>query len=366
MGKNTYLAQSDFVYRHNPVPIFVKAQGAILEDSEGFRYLCADAANGTTSLGFDKTILLDAVDKIKQITSIPSFCETQIRLKVAERLGKKIEKITGKKGKIAFELGGAQGIELALKIVKLNNKKSQFVVFEGGYHGRSVYTSQFSASHRYRSFMGDWRIPVIRLPYPDYEQSKLKVDKATWKKYYINRVEELINNEYGGMSTRGQNQDIAAFIFEPLLNAGGIVKPDKDLIEYLVGKMKKLGALIVVDEIFTGFYRTGKMFGFEHYDISPDIIVMSKSITNGITPLSCVWIKDPYANVKNIPPGTHSATFINQPFGLAVADTVLDRYDHWKTIDKDMKKLENTLSAMIGKVVRSSRLTISGFALEPV
>ncbi len=366
MKKYNFLAQSDFVYRHSPVPVFVKAQGAILEDSESLRYFCADAANGTSSLGFDKTILEEAVKKVNQISSIPSFCETKIRMRVAERLGKKIERVTGKKGKVAFELGGAQGIELALKMVKLNNKKSQFVVFEGGYHGRSVYTSQLSASHRYRSLMGDWRIPIIRLPYPDYEQSGLQMDRTTWKKYYINRIEELVNNEYGGMSVRGQNQDIAAFIFEPLLNAGGIVKPEKEIIEYLVKKMRGLGALIVVDEIFTGFYRTGKMFGFQHYDISPDIIVMSKSITNGITPLSCIWIKEHYAKIKTIPPGTHSATFINQPLGLAIADTVLDRYDSWKTVNSDIKKLENSLNVIIKKIVQSSNLTISGFALGGV
>ncbi len=366
MKKYNFLAQSDFVYRHSHVPVFVKAQGAILEDSEGLRYFCADAANGTSSLGFDKTILEEAVKKVNQISSIPSFCETKIRMRVAERLGKKIERVTGKKGKVAFELGGAQGIELALKMVKLNNKKSQFVVFEGGYHGRSVYTSQFSASHRYRSLMGDWRIPIIRLPYPDYEQSGLQMDKTTWKKYYINRIEELVNNEYGGMSVRGQNQDIAAFIFEPLLNAGGIVKPEKEIIEYLVKKMKELGALIVADEIFTGFYRTGKMFGFQHYDISPDIIVMSKSITNGITPLSYIWIKEQYVKIKTIPPGTHSATFINQPLGLAIADTVLDRYDSWKTVNSDIRKLESSLNVIIKKIVQSSNLTVSGYVLGGV
>lgn len=362
MKKKNYLAQGDFVYRHTPVPVFIKAEGSIIEDNEGHRFFCAEAANGTTSLGFDKSILQDATRKIENLPSIPSFCETDIRLKVGKRLGEKIEKITHLKGRIAFELGGAQGVELALRIAKANNKKSQFVVFEGGYHGRSIYTAQLSASHRYRSAMGDWRIPVVRLQYPDHEQSSAYLGKQEWKKNYLNFLQTLTSKEAGGMIMLGKEQDVCALIIEPILNAGGIVMPDADLLEKIVETFRKLGALIIVDEIFCGFYRTGKMFGFQHYNFKPDIIVMSKAITNGITPLSCVWAKDPYLSPDIFAPGSHSATFINQPLALAVADTVLDRYEQWNSIDKDINQLEKSLNKIIKEVVKTSKLTISGFA----
>ena len=252
-NKAAYLAYGDFVYLHEPVPIFKNAQGPILEDTEGYKYLDAEAANGKASLGFDSSILQTACNKVEQISSIPSFCETELRLEVAERIGRKIKNITGEKGKVAFELGGAQGIELALKVVKSNTKKSQLVVFEGGYHGRSIYTSQLSASHRYRALMGDWRVPLIRLPYPDYEQSALAHDRRAWKKQTLAYIQQLAELEVGGMVSRSGNQDIAALIIEPLLNAGGIVKPDKDFIEEIVRLFRKLGALIVVDEIFVDF-----------------------------------------------------------------------------------------------------------------
>lgn len=366
MQKSNYLAKGDFVYRHSPAPVFVKAEGPIMEDTQGLRYFCAEAANGTTSLGFDSSIAKEAMSKIINLPSIPSFCETEIRLKVGNRVGKYIKSITNLKGKVAFELGGAQGVELALRIAKANNKKSQFVVFEGGYHGRSAYTAQFSASHRYRAAMGDWRIPVTRLPYPDYEQSGSPLSKALWKKNYLSYLKTLVTKETGGLLTKGSKQDIVALIIEPVLNAGGIVKPDKDLLEKIVETFRALGALIIVDEIFCGFYRTGPMFGFQHYDFTPDIIVMSKAITNGITPLSCVWARDPLLNESNFPPGSHSATYINQPFGLAVADTVLDRYDNWKTKKHDIMRIEKALELMIKDAIKMSKHAVSGFALGGV
>lgn len=366
VSSSTFLAHGDFVYRHEPVPVFIKAYGPILEDADGYKYFDAEAANGTTSLGFDNSILEEAAKRAQPIPSIPSFCETEIRLNVAEKLGKKMNEVTGVKGKIAFELGGAQGIELALKVIKTNTKKSQFVVFQGGYHGRSIFTSQLSASHRYRSIMGDWRVPVIRLPYPDYEQSAFSDAPEEWVDRTLASIRQLTETEMGGMAIKSGEQDVAAFILEPMLNAGGIVKPSAKFINEVVKIFRNLGALIVVDEIFCGFFRTGKMFGFQHYDFTPDMVIMSKAITNGITPLSAVWARDPIMSEKNFPPGTHSATYINNPFTMTVADTVLDRYAKWKTIDKDLENLETGLRKMIDTVVKTSKLAKSGFALGGV
>lgn len=358
-----YVAHGDFVYRQRFVPMFVKAYGPILEDSQGYRYFDAEAANGTASLGFDSTVLEESLPKLRKLPSIPSFCETDIRLKVAERIGQYLKKITKQSGRVAFELGGAQGIELALKIVRSNLKKSHFVVFEGAYHGRSIFTSQLSASHRYRSIMGDWRIPVVRLPYPDFEQNYSTRDRVLAKQQALTQIKRMVETEIAGIAVHNGEQDIAALVIEPFLNAGGMVKPDKDYLEKVVKIFKGLGAMIVVDEIFCGFYRTGKMFGFEHYNFVPDIVVMSKAITNGITPLSCVWARDSFMNPQNFPPGTHSATYINNPLALFIADTVLDRYEKWSNKFSDIRKLEQFLRSTITTIVKSSKIAGSGYAL---
>jgi len=340
---NTYLAKGDFVYRTDNPPIIVHGDGVVLQDINGKKYLDAEAANGTSGLGFDGSIFEEALTKVKDIPSIPSFSETELRIDYANKIGKKISEQLNMSGKVAFEIGGAQGMELAMKIVKSNSKKSQFVVFEGGYHGRSAYSSQLSASHRYRKINGDWRIPVYRIPYPDCEQCRFDKSINNCGHECIEYTRKMIGSELSGISVNSMEQDIAAFVFEPVLNAGGCVVPDKEYLETTVRLFRKMGALIIVDEIFTGFYRTGKFLGIQHFDIEPDIIVMSKAIVNGCTPFSCVWAKDPLLTKDNFAPGTHSATYINNTFGLSVAETVFDRYEKWVDCESDIKLLENTI-----------------------
>lgn len=362
-SKASFVAQGDFIYRHKPTPIFINAKRSTLEDNKGYRYLNADAANGTANLGFDASILKESWKKVEKIPSMPSFCETELRLQVAKRIANLFYKAIGERGKVAFELGGAQGVELAIKVVKSNQRKSQFVVFEGGYHGRSIFTSQLSASHRYRSFLGDWRIPVIRLPYPDSEYSAYYKDEKTFVNAALDFVDRITDGEIGGIVTNQGEADIAALIVEPVLNAGGIVKPPKLYLEAVVKRFRELGALIVVDEIFCGFHRTGPMFGFEHYDFIPDIVILSKALTNGLAPLSCVWARNPYMTPGRFPPGTHSSTFANNTLSLAIADTVLDRYMEWKNIRTDISLVEQRLSEMIKVVVKKFPWVKSGYAI---
>src|SRR5215212_10550041 len=81
-----YLAQGDFVYRQDDAPLFVKAYGATLEDAEGYKYLDAEAANGSATLGYDPTLFDDALERVRDIPTVPSFCETEVRLRVARRV----------------------------------------------------------------------------------------------------------------------------------------------------------------------------------------------------------------------------------------------------------------------------------------
>ncbi|KKS39958.1 MAG: Aminotransferase class-III [Candidatus Gottesmanbacteria bacterium GW2011_GWA2_42_16] len=219
------------------------------------------------------------------------------------------------------------------------------------------------SNYRYRAFLGDWRIPVIRLPYPDVEYSTYLKTEEAFVNAALDSVDRITRGEIGGVVTNKGEGDIAALIIEPVLNAGGIVKPPKRYLEAVVKRFRELGALIVVDEIFCGFHRTGPMFGFEHYDFIPDIVILSKALTNGLAPLSCVWAKNPYMMPERFPPGTHSSTFTNNTLSLAIADTVLDRYAQWKTIHADVNRIERKLSEMISAVVKEFPIAKSGYAI---
>ena len=363
MISSDWISKGDFVYRSKNPPIFRRSYGPYLEDIQGKKYFDAEAANGAALLGYDHSILEEAVAKIHGMPSLPSFAESELRLQVAEKIGTMIYKETNQRGQIAFEIGGAQAIELAAKIARKTTAKSQFVVFEGGYHGRSGYASQFSASHRYRKASGEWRIPVTRLPLPDYERSRFPGTKDEWKKWYLQEVDYLLENEAGGLVDNSEATDIAALIVEPILNVSGMILPDEQLFEKIIERFRRAGALIIIDEIFTGFYRTGKPFGFCRYNMVPDMIVMSKGLTNGQVPIGCVWAKAPLLDDMHFPPGSHSATFINNVMALAVADTVLDRYSRWETKERDINKIEKVLSTTINHICKKSTVFLQGYAL---
>lgn len=357
LPRRVHVAQGDFVYREPEPPVYVEARGAVLIDAEGRRYLDAEAANGAVAFGYDPSILLTAAARGASMPGLPSFCESALRLRVAERLSERLERETGVVGRVAFELGGAQGIELALKISRMNKRGSIFATFEGGYHGRSALTSHLSASQRYRAILGgDCRVQVLRLPYPDCAQCRFGRDPRSCHVECASFVKVLLDDDLCGVATPGGAEDVCAFIFEPVLNVGGMVSPDPRYLEGVVRLFRERGALIIVDEIFTGFYRTGKPWGFMHYDVVPDIVVASKALTNGLCPMSFVWARDPLAAPERFPPGTHSVTFANNPLSMSVAETVLDRLDAWSRVEADVHDLEQALRSTLDVVTQRTRL----------
>lgn len=357
-----WVARGDLVYSRATVPRFTHSRGVVLEDEARRRYLDAEASSGTAGLGFDSTILTAAAQRAAAMPVLPSFCESPLRQSVAARLAARMKDVTGRAGRIAFDLGGAQGIELALRVVRSNTSRPRFVVFEGGYHGRSGLTSQLSASPRYRRGV-DESVPVTRLPYPDIEQARFGEASELAATTALAYVRQLATMEFAGLTQAGREPEVAALVFEPILNAGGMVRPDASYLRGVVETFRSLGALIVVDEIFCGFHRTGPAWGFQHYQaIDPDIVVMGKAVTNGIVPLSCVWAREPLMDPEHFPPGSHSATFQTTPIALAVADEVLNRYDRWQDLDAQLARVEAGLRAAIDEVVRSFPMALSGWA----
>lgn len=357
------LAHGDLVYRHGTVPRFVRADGCLLEDDEGYLYLDAEACSGTANLGFDAGIIRRATDRVTCMPALPAFCESPLRQKVASALAARLEVATGRRGRIAFELGGAQGMELALNVVRSNTSRCQLAVLEGGYHGRSGLAAQLSAGHRLRRSYGEWRVPVVRLPYPDPDRGRFGERPGGFTASALAYVRQLASMEFAGVATPGQEPDVAALIIEPMLNAGGIVRPDPGYLRGVVEIFRSLGALIVVDEIFCGLHRTGPAWGFQHYPgLDPDIVVLGKAITNGIVAMTCVWARDPLMDPSHFPPGTHSSTFQTTPFALAVAAEVLDRYDRWSDRDSQIAAVERGLREVIGRVVELSPAAVSGWA----
>jgi 4-aminobutyrate aminotransferase-like enzyme len=347
-GPPDFLGAGDFIYRSESVPRFVAGEGSRLKDADGKIYVDAEAANGTVALGYDAGILEEAARVTAAMPALPSFCESELRLEVAERLEAEVSRAVGAPGRVSFEVGGAQGIELAMKIVAANRGWGSIVTLQGGYHGRSPFTGTLSASARYR-----WPIPVsageiVRLPYPDCERCPFGLARESCEEACVSYLRFLETDQ------SGVPRDISALLFEPVLNVGGMAVPPAEYLRAAVSRFRASGALVVVDEIFTGFHRVGPRFGFEIHGLEPDIVVLSKALTNGAAGLSAVWAREPLLDPEHFPPGTHSSTFSGTPFMLAMVGGVLDRFVDRETWSTRVANLETSLHELVSDAAEAA------------
>ncbi|GII65319.1 diaminobutyrate--2-oxoglutarate transaminase [Sphaerisporangium krabiense] len=358
-----WIAAGDLVYRTPPEVRFARASGVRLYDEEDHEYVDAEAANGALALGYDRELLRDACERAMDLPALPSFCESGLRLRVLERLAGRFSRALGAPGRVAVELGGAQGIEMAMRVVAANRGGGTVLTFQGGYHGRSPFTAHLSASSRYRAAQ-PWPGPdVVRLPYPDCATCVHRPSGGGCNPACAAAIERLGTEDPFGVPPTG----VAALVVEPLLNVGGFVLPDSGHLRRVVDHVRSLGGLIVVDEIFTGLHRLGPEWGFQLHGIEPDIVVAGKALTNGLTAFSCVWAREPLAAPEVFPPGSHSSTFAGNPLALAVVDAVLDRWDApdtpARTVPALAARLEDALSPLAKRdLVRAVRV-VGGVAV---
>jgi 4-aminobutyrate aminotransferase-like enzyme len=347
-GLPSFLGAGDFTYRSESVPRFVAGHGSRLKDTDGRSYVDAEAANGTASLGYDAQILEEAARATAALPALPSFCESELRLRVAARLEAEVSRAVGVPGRISFEVGGAQGIELAMKIVASNRDWGPVVVFQGGYHGRSPFTGALSASARYRRPISVGVGEILRLPYPDCERCPFGLTRDACEEACVSYLRFLKTDQ------SGVPDDVSALLFEPVLNVGGMAVPPAGYLQAAIAQFRASGALVVVDEIFTGFHRVGPRFGFELHGVKPDIVVLSKALTNGAAGLSAVWAREPLLDPDHFPPGTHSSTFSGTPFMLSVADVVLDRFADRKAWIARVADLETALRELVAEAAEAA------------
>ncbi|GAA2620445.1 aminotransferase class III-fold pyridoxal phosphate-dependent enzyme [Streptomyces tubercidicus] len=334
-----FAGAGNLIYRAEQVPRFVRAEGSYLEAADGRRYLDAEAANGTVAWGYDKQILRDALAYCEDLPALPSFCESDLRLGVLQRLERLFSEDIGAPGRVELDLGGAQGMETALRIAFSAVGPGTVVVFEGAFHGRSGVTSMLSSSPRYRELLAAWGLEVVRLPSPDCGRCPHAAAPAAACATGCVAAATRWASEVSGVGGAGFARKVSAFIFESVQNVSGMVEPDAALLRAAVDHARANGAVVIADEIFTGMHRTGPRWGFQRSGVTPDVVVASKALTNGAAALSAVWAREPLAAPQTYRPGSHSSTYIGIPHALGVARAVLDRWDGWADPAADVERL---------------------------
>jgi len=320
-----YCSWGDTVHYADKLNIFKSAEGSFLYDNNGVEYLDLQMWYSAVNFGY-KNKRLNVVLK-KQIDTLPQLAcqylhEEKIRL--AAKIARKNEMAFEEKGRVHFNVGGSCALEDALKLIRNHSGRSLVFAFMGGYHGRTLAASAVTSSFRYRERFGHFGDRAQFIPFPYCFRCPYDKKKDFCDLYCLKQFERLFETEYHSVVNKKTNKcEFSAFIVEAVQGTGGYVIPPQEYFSGLKEILDRYGILFVDDEIQMGFFRTGKLWAIEHFNVTPDIIVFGKALTNGLNPISGVWAKEKLISPDVFPPGSTHSTFSSNPLGTAAGLEVM-------------------------------------------
>ncbi len=320
-----YCSWGDTVHYVDRPNIFKSAEGCYLYDNEGTEFLDLQMWYSAANFGY-KNKRLNAALK-KQIDTLPQLAcqylhEEKIRL--AAKLAQRSEMTFEEKGRIHFNVGGSSALEDSLKLVRNHSGRSLVFAFMGGYHGRTLAASAITSSFRYRERFGHFGDRAFFVPFPYCFRCPYDQKRAFCDFYCLKQFERLFETEYYSVVNKKTNKcEFSAFYIEAIQGTGGYVVPPQEYFAGLKEILDRYHILLVDDEIQMGFFRTGKLWAIEHFNVTPDIIVFGKALTNGLNPISGVWAKEALISPDVFPPGSTHSTFSSNPLGTAVGLEVM-------------------------------------------
>ena len=315
-----YCSWGDTVHYAEKLNIFSRSEGIYLYDREGTEFLDLQMWYSAVNFGYKNKRLNDAIKK--QLDTLPQLAcqylhEEKIRL--AAKLAQRIERTFETKGRIHFNVGGAQAVEDSLKLVRSSTGRNLCFAFMGGYHGRTLGASAITSSYRYREKFGHFSDRAMFIPFPYCFRCPYEKKKEFCDLYCIKQFEKLFETEYHSVVNKKTNKcEFGAFYIESIQGTGGYVIPPYEYFSRLKEILDRYNILMVDDEVQMGFFRTGKFWGIEHFNVEPDIIVFGKALTNGLNPLSGIWAKERLISPEAFPPGSTHSTFSSNSLGTAI------------------------------------------------
>jgi 4-aminobutyrate aminotransferase/(S)-3-amino-2-methylpropionate transaminase len=308
--------------------VIASALGTAVTDVDGNRFLDFAGGIGCLAVGHSHPKVVEAVREQTGLFLHTDFAVVpyEIYVTVAERL---IAAAPFKKpAKAAFFNSGAEAIENAIKFARLATGRPAVIAFEGGFHGRTLLAlTMTSKANPYKVGLGPLAPAVYHLPFAqDYRGPSSAEALAELERALLTQVAP---------------SEVAAVVVEPIQGEGGFVPAPEEFMHGLRRICDEHGIVLIVDEVQTGFGRTGAMFAIEHYGIEPDLIVVAKALASGL-PLSGVIGK---AEIMDAPhEGAIGGTYVGNPVALAAANAVLDVIEAENLIDR-AKALGETIGA---------------------
>jgi 4-aminobutyrate aminotransferase-like enzyme len=318
-------SHGDTVHYAKKPKIFERCKGSYLYDLRGRPYLDLQMWYSAVNLGYANPVVTAALHE--QIARLPQLaCQYLHREKIelAQRICESIERTFGMKGRVHFNVGGSQAIEDALKLVRRNTGRQHMLAFQGGYHGRTLAASAITSSYRYREAFGEFPDRAEFLPFPYVFRSPFPGDAARTEDHCVSEFARLFEHEYtGAWNPKTGRCEFGALFIEPVQGTGGYIIPPRTYFKRMATICREHGILVVDDEIQMGFYRTGRMWAIEHFEVAPDIIVFGKALTNGMNPISGIWAREELISPEKFGPGSTHSTFASNTLGTAAGLAVM-------------------------------------------
>jgi 4-aminobutyrate aminotransferase len=314
MGKTEEIMKKDlefYLQGYARVPIvIVEGKGAILKDIEGKEYIDCFAGIATANAGHAPEALVEAgTEQMKKLFHVSGRFYTVPQVKLAEKLA---EITPGDLKKTFLCNSGTEAVENAVKLVKKyafsrGLTGGDLISLECAFHGRLGYSFSLTANASYKKGFGSYsNAPGVKhAPTPYSYRSKFSEEDCGLEA--ANRLEEVIDRQTTG--------DVAAFIMEPILGEGGIIVPPDSYFREVIKILKERDIPFVVDEVQTGFGRTGKLFASEHWGLMPDVMTTAKGMGGGIPIGACIGTDEIASSIES---GDFFSTYGGNPVTCAI------------------------------------------------
>jgi 2,4-diaminobutyrate 4-transaminase len=322
------------------------ARGSTIRDVDGNLFIDWVSGICVLNLGHNNPFVTAAVksqiDRIWHALEIP----TEARVNFLEKLHSVLPGKLRGNAKVLFTVTGGDACEAAISLAKHVTGRNTIIAFGGSYHGIHQGIVSVTSSRQYLESSHTVRFGVFHLPYPYPYRFPFPVQKEGDEgKIVLRYLENLILDEHSGLDKP------AGILVEPVQGEGGYVVPPDDFLPGLREIADKFQIPLIIDEVQTGFGRTGKFWGCEVTGTSPDIMCVSKSVGGGI-PLSLIAYKKEYD--ETVPEAFHLGTYRGNPLAMAAGAASID-YIRNENLLNHVSRLGEKARAEFGKIAASSR-----------
>ena len=319
----------DFIVDHASGSYVYGKPSSAPSSAEPRAYLDFTCGIGVTNLGHCHPRVDAAVlNQVKKGAHLQVNCYTsQPLLRLASQIGSLLPPSFPKEYQVLFSNSGAEAIENAVKLARVITKRQTIIVFQGGFHGRTIAAGSLTtAKYVYRAGFQPTMSGVHVAPFP-YCQ-RCSISEASEGKFSINNCcNDPIKQLRLILKQQTATDEVAAILVEPILGEGGYVVPPSGFLAELRRISDEIGCMMIVDEVQSGYGRTGKPFAIEHESdgsVVPDIIVAAKGIANGY-PLSCIITKAEYMSAAR--QGSIGGTYGGNAVSCAAASAVIETFE---------------------------------------